>query len=287
MPMINDPMSEKLNADSHRYGWQATNADFGTNKQAIDTITGGTLPQDAAQNEQMHAMLEQINPIDVLLTQSEKQEDSELSLKTIKPKEKEKIMKAFKQCREIADRQYKDTIEPKVLHRRDVYNASPEYYDKVFPRLSETSRWVSKDVKTSCEFMLTGLMEAFCSTEAPLSVKGVNIEDDETASKIQELVRYQLEKKNDWYQFCQATIRYALTENFCAAKVWWKREEEHTPMQMILDMNDDNAFVTLMSSYMDGSIINLKTQEIKDAPDLARITFDKVKVKNYISTMLI
>ena len=189
-------------------------------------------------------------------------------------------MRAFESCRDIADSQYKQIIEPKILHRRDIYEADEEYYKKRFPKLSETSNWVSKDVKTSCQWILTGLMEAFCGTDAPLSVKGVNVDDDEVASKVQELVRYQLEKKNDWYHFCQTELNFALSQNFCIAKVWWKREEERKQMQFMLDLNDMTQILGLMEGVGGGNIENMKFEDIEGAPDLTKVTYDLVKVKS-------
>ena len=317
MADLNDVLAATADSAVHRSGYQATSPRFGLNKAALGVTTGGTLPQMAKtgqvgqqaqmspqvraqliqklqqrgqqglaqkqqqpmQGQQPTAVIMQIDPLELLKMQS-RPKDKPLSLDTVTKKQKEKIMKAFENCRDIADSQYKSIIEPAILHRRDVYQATPEYYDGVFPALSETSRWVSKDIKTSVQWILTGLMEAFCGTEAPLSVKGVNIEDDEIASKIQELVRYQLEKKNDWYHFCQTELGYALSENFCVAKVWWKREEERTKMEFILDLNDMQQIIGLIEGFGGGHIENMDFKDIEGTDDFVKVTYDYVKVKN-------
>ncbi len=315
MPDMNDMLSAAAKSAVNKSGWEATSPVFGQSAQAVRTLTGGTLPDSEGVREAalakrlaarrsgnigavmpqdqfvqggsglgedpMGAVMPMADPLEIFKAQGRNAKEP-LSLKTVKKAEKEKIMKAFKNCRGIADNQYKDVVEPEILHRRKVYEADAEYYDKIFPNLSQTSRWVSKDVKTSCSWIQTGLVEAFCSSEAPLSVKGVNIEDDEVASKVQELVRYQLEKKNDWYHFCMTEIGYALSENFCVAKVWWKREEKRTPMEFMLDLNDVEAIIGMTEASATGAIENIKVEDIKDSADFVKVSYDLVEVtKNH------
>lgn len=279
MPDLNDKLAAAANSEVHRSAWQATNPQFGLNQGAVDVMTGGTLPEQPQTGVIQPGTEQPPSPLEMLKAQSEAK-DKTLSLDTLTKSQKDKIMRAFESCRDIADAQYKQIIEPKILHRRDIYEADEEYYKKRFPKLSETSNWVSKDVKTSCQWILTGLMEAFCGTDAPLSVKGVNVDDDEVASKVQELVRYQLEKKNDWYHFCQTELNFALSQNFCIAKVWWKREEERKQMQFMLDLNDMTQILGLMEGVVGGNIENMKFEDIEGAPDLTKVTYDLVKVKS-------
>ena len=279
MSDLNDKLAAAANSEVHRSAWQATNPQFGLNQGAVDMMTGGTLPEQQQTGVIQPGVEQPPSPLEMLKAQSEAK-DKALSLDTLTKSQKDKIMRAFESCRDIADSQYKQIIEPKILHRRDIYEADEEYYKKRFPKLSETSNWVSKDVKTSCQWILTGLMEAFCGTDAPLSVKGVNVDDDEVASKVQELVRYQLEKKNDWYHFCQTELNFALSQNFCIAKVWWKREEERKQMQFMLDLNDMTQILGLMEGVGGGNIENMKFEDIEGAPDLTKVTYDLVKVKS-------
>lgn len=280
MADLNDKLSQAADSEVHRSAWQATNPQFGMNRAAIGTITGGTLPQQpqTGMPNPQQQMMQQQDPLEMLkATSTPKQEP--LSLDTITEAQKEKIMKSFRECRSIAEQQYSGVIEPKILHRRNVYQGSAEYYDKVFPILSQTSRWVSKDVKTSCNWILTGMMEAFCGTDAPLSVKGVNVDDDEVASKVQELVRYQLEKKNDWYHFCQAELRAALSENFAVAKVWWKHEEKRTKMEFMLDLQDMEQIIALIEGAGNETIQNVKFDDLGEGiDDFVKCTYDNVKV---------
>lgn len=278
MADLNDQIAAAAKSAVNRSSYQATSPDFGTDEAAMATMNGGTLPQQF-QTGVLGSMIMR-DPLETLKASSVPKQ-AELSLDTITKAQKEKIMKAFTNCRDIADDQYKQIVEPAILHRRNVYQATPDYYDKVFPNLSQTSRWVSKDVKTSCNWILTSMMEAFCGTDVPLSVKGVDVADDEIAGKIQELVRYQLEKKNDWYHFCQAELRSALSENFCVAKVWWKREEKRTPMEFLLDLQNMEQIIALTEGVGNGTIQNMQFENVGDGVgDLTKVTYDLVKVIN-------
>lgn len=273
MADLNDKLSAAANSEVHRSSYQATSPQFGLNEQAMGMMTGGTLPNNT------NGVAAMQDPIAVLKAQSENKEP-ELSLDTVTEAQKEKIMKAFKNCRDIADSHYTSVVEDAIRHRREVYEADVGYYKRMFPRLSETSNWVSKDVKTAVQWILCGMMEAFCGSDAPLSVKGVNVEDDEIASKIQELVRYQLEKKNDWYNFCQTTIGYGLSENFAVAKVWWKREEDRKPMKMMLDLNNTDEVISLVMASTSGKIDNLSFNPIEDTDDFLEVSYEQVHLKS-------
>lgn len=268
--VLNNDAVRRAKSEVHRNSYRATSPEFGLNEQAMATLTGGTLPNQMA--------MPLIDPIQLLRDKSERLEP-ELSLETLTEAEKEKILRSFTNCRELANTHYRSVVEPEILRRRDIYEATAEHYDKVFPQLSETSRWCSKDIKTTCEWILAGLMEVFTGSDDPLSVKGVNVEDDAVAEKIQQLVRYQLEKKNDYHQFCLNELKYALSENFAVAKVWWKREEKRTPMEVMLDTNDDIEILSLVDQIAKRKIEITKLSDIQGAEDFLRVEYDDIVVK--------
>lgn len=266
-----DVIGNEARSAVSRSGYQATSADFGTDKRAMATLLGGTLPENVA--------MPMVDPVKLLQMQAESKEKP-LSLDTLSEEEKDKIKRSFINCRDIANKHYTSVIEPIILRRRAVYDATPEHYDTVFPTLSEMSRWCSKDIKTSCEWILAGLMEAFTGSDDPLSVKGVNVEDDPAAEKIQQLVKYQLEKKNSYYQFVYYELKQALAENFGVAKVWWKREEERRPMEMMIDLlSDDDTIINLAEAVARHKIEITKVEDIEEADDLLRVEYDEIIVK--------
>jgi hypothetical protein len=261
---------------------------YGTTPQQVAAMNNMNLPNQQMQGQQMQQgnpqMMQQpeqiaiaINPLEVLRAKSEAQK-KELSLQTLTKKQKDKILKSFQNGRDIANKHYTNTIEPMVLHRREIHDATIEHYKKKFAILSESSNWVSKDVKTSCDWILPGLMEAFTGSDDPISVKGVNVEDDQTAEKIQQLVRYQLEKKNDYHQFMLSTLKQALSENYAVAKVYWKRTEKRKRMKMLLDLNDEVTSAAIMQLIDSEKIEIEEAEEIPEAPDLIKLEYDEVTV---------
>lgn len=259
----------KADEEVYRSGYQATSPQFGMDEVAIGTLTGGTLPNNMAQP--------MLDPVQLLKIRSESKEKP-VSLDNLTEEQKEKIKRSYTNCRDIAENQYTSVVEPEILRRRAIYNATPEHYDIVFPKLSEMSRWCSKDIKTSCEWMIAGLMEVFTGSDDPISVKGVNVEDDGVANKIQQLIRYQLEKKNSFFQFCHNEVEVALSENFGVAKIWWKHEEKRKPMSVMLDLKNDDDIIALVEADSKNKIEITKVEEIKDASDFMKVEYEEIIV---------
>jgi hypothetical protein len=204
---------------------------------------------------------------------------AEISLSTLQPAEVEKIMKAFQQGRDIANNYYTAKVEPKIIRRKDIYNATQELYRVKFPKLSELNNWVSRDVKTTIDWIMPSLLEVFTGTDDPVSVVGVNVEDDEKAELIQQLMDYFITKKNSFFTFFYNFAREGLVTNFAVAKAWWRREEERQPMVMMAD-------AAIMQELLIGAqqgIIELKgATPITPEGDLLKVEFDVVSVKaNY------
>jgi hypothetical protein len=202
--------------------------------------------------------------------------DSEVSLKTLKPEELEKIMAAYKAGRDVANNYYKAIVEPKISKRMDIYKAPKSLYKKKFPGLSESSEWISRDVKTTIDWLIPSLIEVFTGSDDPVDILGVQIEDDGKAKKIQELVKYFVQRKNSYFVFMYTLIKEGLETNFGVAKIHWKRDEEREPMQI---MADSNAMQMLMSAQEQGAIEITKVEPITEQGDLLKITFDVVNVK--------
>lgn len=170
-----------------------------------------------------------------LLEQSIRPPKEEISLKTLKKKEKEKIHKAFINGRDSAEKFYTGQIDPELVKRRKIYDAPKELFKEKFPNLSETSDWISKDVKTTIDWMLPALMEVFIGTDDPCDIQGVNIDDDVAAKKLQAIVKYQVNKKNNYFYFLYNFIREGLITNMGCAKVYWHRDETRTEMKVMVD----------------------------------------------------
>lgn len=204
----------------------------------------------------------------------------EVSLKTLKDKEIEKIMKAVTAGKEAADNYYKSTLEPKIIEREEIYNAGKEHYRRKFRRLSEMSDWVSRDVKTSIDWIIPQLMEVFTGSDKPISVQARNIEKIEAARKTEILMQYQLDTKNDYTTFCNDIWTDSLKLNYGVAKVWWKHEEEHIPMQVMISPMDYGVMNELSNAAAAGDVIVTKVKEVDGG--YYNIEYDEVHVtENY------
>lgn len=201
---------------------------------------------------------------------------NEISLSTLKKKEIDKIMKAVSNGKSNANDYYKSIIEPKILEREEIYNATKEHYRKKFERLSEMSEWVSRDVKTSIDWIIPQLMEVFTGSDKPVSVQARNIEKTESARKTELLMQYQLDTKNDYTTFCNDIWVDALKLNHGVAKVWWKHREQRTPMQVMIGVNDYNVMNQLANAATAGDIEITKVKEVDGG--YFNVEYDEIKV---------
>lgn len=224
---------------------------------------------------------EQLKPIDLLiksgLAQEVKEEkEKEVSLKTLKPAEIDIIIGSFKRSKSVANDYYKDTIEPKLKEREEEYYAREKYYSKVFPHLSESSQYCDRSLKTTVDTLIPSYKEVFVGMDDPVSVKGVSIDDDERADKIQQLLKYQLQRKNSYSPFMEYNLRDALILNYSVAKVYWKRTEKHQQYRMMVSADDMDTITILYQEFQKGNIDIIATEQLPDAPDLIVLTFDKI-----------
>ena len=88
-------------------------------------------------------------------------DNEDVSLDNLSEEEKDKILRAFKAGRDAADNYYKAEVEPKIIKRMELYKADKQLYKKKFPALSELNNWVSKDIKTTVDWILPNLIEVF------------------------------------------------------------------------------------------------------------------------------
>ncbi len=217
-------------------------------------------------------------PVNVLSMLAVKKETKEVSLKTLSKREIDKIMKAAIAGKNIAKQYYDDTVEPEIKRRTKIFNADKEYYKEKFPRLSERTDWRSRDVQTAADWIKPGLMEAFTGGDDPVDIKGVDVNDDKKAKQLQNIVKYQLGRKNSFFSLMDYSLDEALRSNFGIAKVYWKHEEKREEYQVLLSDNDLPAAVSLMEEYAKGNIEVKKMEPLKDAPDLLKIVFDRITV---------
>lgn len=212
------------------------------------------------------------------LTQQAEPQEKTVSLDTLKPEEIEKITASVKEGREIAKKYYESEVEPKLIHREQLRKGDQKLYKHKFENLSKKSKFVSMDFNNIIEWIKPSLVEVFTGNESPVTIAGSTIQNDDTATKIQQLIEYQLMRKNNYTSMVTDVVDEALGTNLGVSKVWWKREEDRTRYKMMLDINDLQSAEMLTQATMTGEIEVQSVKPLKDAPDLYEIQFDRVKV---------
>lgn len=244
----------------------------------LPPMRGAVPPQ--AEGTMIGEAAPQLNVADILDSISSPTKKKEVSLSTLSSKQVDKIMKAIERGEQLANHYYKNTIEPTITKRTQIYNSDADMYKKKFPRLTERTAWRSRDVQVASEWILPGLMEAFVGGSKPVDVKGVDVNDDLKAKKIEEIVAYQVERKNSLHALMQYSLEEGLRSNFGIAKVYWKHDEEREERKTLVSMQDVDAGLVLMQQATTGEIEIKRTKALPDAPDLLEVVYDKIKVIN-------
>lgn len=219
----------------------------------------------------------QFNISEWLMQQAEPEEEP-VSLDNLKQDEIDKIMAAVKNGREIAKTYYEGTVEPALIKRQKLRRADKLLYKKKFPNLTEYSKFISMDFNNTVEWIKPSLVEVFIGTESPVTIAGANIQNDDTATKMQQLVEYQLTRKNSYTSMVHDVIDDALSVNIGVCKAWWKREEKRDRYKMMFDVADMQTAMMLTQASMSGEIEIQSIKPLKDATDLYEVQFDRVQV---------
>lgn len=212
------------------------------------------------------------------LMQQAEPEEEPVSLDNLKQDEIDKIMTAVKNGREIAKTYYEGTVEPELIKRQKLRRADKSLYKKKFPNLTEYSKFVSMDFNNTVEWIKPSLVEVFIGTESPVTIAGANIQNDDTATKMQQLVEYQLTRKNSYTSMVHDVIDDALSVNIGVCKAWWKREEKRDRYKMMFDVADMQTAMMLTQASMSGEIEIQSIKPLIDATDLYEVQFDRVQV---------
>lgn len=217
-------------------------------------------------------------PVELLVAQAELSEEQELSLKTLKKKELEKIMAAVQRCKKIADDYYTSKVEPEIRKREENYEASEAMFRKKFPVISEFSKWRSRDIKTVIDWIMPGLIEVFTGSDDPVDIKGATVDNDDNAKKVQQLLKYQLERKNSYFSFLKAALTYALKVNLGIAKVHWLRNEKRETYELMWDLNDYQTFDVITAAVESGKCEIVSVEKLDGPNEYYKIIFEKIIV---------
>lgn len=199
-----------------------------------------------------------------------------VSLSSLKKSEIKRIMDAYKRGKTVANEHYRSVVEPAIIKRQEIYDAEKALYDRKFPRLSKLSQWVSRDVKTTIDWLTPSFIEVFTGGDDPVDIQGVNIEDDDKAKKVQQLIKYQVQRKNNHFIFTLNFAKEGLISNHGIAKIYWRRDEDRTRMEVMVDESSIQPFLEL---DLQGKIEIVNIEPITPTGDLYKLAYDEIKIK--------
>lgn len=146
----------------------------------------------------------------------------------LQPEQEEKLLNYLKNRHTSAQRYYEEEIEPKIAERLDIYYAKEAFYAKMFERLSEISSLTSSDVADTIEWVMPSLMKIFFGGQSIIQIQGTQEDDVTNAETMQELIDYQIQRRNKGFLKFHNWMKYALITNMATTKCYWERETKPT-----------------------------------------------------------
>lgn len=144
------------------------------------------------------------------------------------------VVAKLRQDIDDADSFYEEDREPHVIEQYQIYNAEKAFYDKMFPVLSKKSSLTDCSVADTIEWTMPALMKMFTASEDVITITGVTVEDDEPAERMQQLINYQLQRKNKFFGIMYQWFKDALITNLGVIKCYWDRDERIVRQQVQL-----------------------------------------------------
>lgn len=185
--------------------------------------------------------------------------------------QEEKLMDYLKNRHLAAQRYYEEEIEPKVAERIDIYYAKEAFYAKMFERLSEVSSLTASDVADTIEWVMPSLMKIFFGGQSIIQIQGTQEDDVTNAETMQELIDYQIQRRNKGFLKFHNWMKYALITNMATTKCYWERETK--PVAYVQQMTVEE--MDLLQTQKKNVQI-LEAEEI--APGLFNVQWQEEKV---------
>jgi len=118
---------------------------------------------------------------------------------------------------------FEETVEPKLLERRDVYLASRSFYEKKFPAISKKSDFRSFGFYSYVQWAKAPILDSLFGTSRVVHVVGCGPEDEQAARLMEQLIQWEVSQQCAGYHVCEQWIEDALVYEFGVLKLWWKR----------------------------------------------------------------
>ena len=164
-----------------------------------------------------------------------------------------------------AEAYQEEVIKKAVLERYQVYYADKDYYKTKFPKLSLSSNLVSTDVADTIEWALPALMKIFYGSNEAITIQGVTEEDDNSANVFKDLLVYQLQRKNKFFEILYNWFKDALITGVGLVKCYWEREEGLAPEVAVLG--------SLALGYLQQSGVQIQSTEAIDNFGNYKVTY--------------
>lgn len=117
---------------------------------------------------------------------------------------------------------YRQTTEPLLLRRREIYQADKDLYKRMFPRLG-FSDYTSHDFYAWVQWALSQALDSFFGTTRVISIVGQGQGDAENAQVMEELIKWQLEQGNKGFMLFSSWFEDTLVYDLGVLKCWWSR----------------------------------------------------------------
>lgn len=117
---------------------------------------------------------------------------------------------------------YRQTTEPLLLRRREIYQADKDLYKRMFPRLG-FSDYTSHDFYAWVQWALSQALDSFFGTTKVISIVGQGQGDAENAQVMEELIKWQLEQGNKGFMLFSSWFEDTLVYDLGVLKCWWSR----------------------------------------------------------------
>ena len=128
---------------------------------------------------------------------------------------------------------FEETVEPKLLERRDVYLASKSFYEKKFPEISKKSDFRSFGFYSYVQWAKAPILDSLFGTSRVVHVVGCGPEDEQAARLMEQLIQWEISQQCAGYHVCEQWIEDALVYEFGVLKLWWKRSTKVREFQEV------------------------------------------------------
>ena len=102
---------------------------------------------------------------------------------------RERVRQVVLADRDRAEEFYKSKIERVLLHRREIYLADKDYYQRMFPRL-KFSDFTSHDFYAYVQWALSQALDSFFGTTKVISIVGQGQSDADNATTMEQLIKW-------------------------------------------------------------------------------------------------